>query len=72
MLLFNVFIQKYICFFTFVYNSLISVMPYKVHNERRSGTTAKTLISEIYYNVYNMIGWTPDRRKCVAVAILLA
>ena len=47
-------------------------MPYKVHNERRSGTTAKTLISEIYYNVYNMIGWTPDRRKCVAVAILLA
>ena len=42
----------------FVYNSLISVMPYKVYNELTGvGTTAKTLISVIYYNLYNMMEW---------------
>ena len=35
-------------------------MPYKVYNELPGvGTTAKTLIPVIYYNVYNMMGWTP-------------
>ena len=33
-------------------------MHYKVYNELPGvGTTAKTLISEIYYNVYNMMEW---------------
>ena len=50
----NIFILQ---IFAFVYNSLISVMPYKVYNELPGvGTTAKTLISVIYYNVYNMMG----------------
>ena len=35
-------------------------MPYKVYNELPGvGTTAKTLMFVIYYNVYNMMGWTP-------------
>lgn len=35
-------------------------MPYKVYNELPGvGATAKTLIPVIYYNVYNMMGWTP-------------
>ena len=35
-------------------------MPYKVYNELPGvDTTAKTIISVIYYNVYNMMGWTP-------------
>ena len=35
-------------------------MPYKVYNELpRVGTAAKTLKSVIYYNMYNMMGWTP-------------
>ena len=33
-------------------------MSYKVYNELPGvGTTAKTLIFEIYYNVYNMMEW---------------
>ena len=51
----NIFILQ---IFAFVYNSLISVMPYKVYNELPGvGTTAKTLISVIYYNVCNVIEW---------------
>ena len=35
-------------------------MPYKVYNELPGvGTTAKTLMFVICYNVYNMMGWTP-------------
>ena len=51
--------------FTFVYNSLISVIPYKVYNELPGvGNGAKSLISEIYHNVYNMIEWRhQDGRK---------
>ena len=42
--------------FIFVYNSLISVMSYKVYNELPGvGNGAKSLISEIYHNVYNII-----------------
>ena len=48
-------------------------MPYKVYNELPGvGTTAKTLMFVICYNVYNMMGWTPEGRKCAAVEILLA
>ena len=52
--------------FTFVYNSLISVMPYKVYNELPGvGTAAKkALKSVIYYNVHNMMEWRhQDGRK---------
>ena len=46
--------------FIFVYNSLISVMSYKVYNELPGvGNGGKTLKSVIYYNMYNMTGWTP-------------
>ena len=42
----------------FVYNSLISVMPYKVYNELPGvWAAAKTLISVIYYNMYNITKW---------------
>ena len=41
-------------------------MAYKVYNELTGvGTTAKTLISVIYYNVCNMMGCTP--RTCANV-----
>ena len=41
--------------FSFINNSLISVIPYKVYNEFTGvGNTAKTLISVIYYNVCNV------------------
>ena len=34
-------------------------MPYKVYNELTGvGTTAKALISEIYYNVYNIVEYS--------------
>ena len=43
----------------FVYNSLISVMPYKVYNELPGvWNGAKSLISEIYHNVYNMVEYS--------------
>ena len=52
----NIFILQ---IFAFVYNSLISVMPYKVYNELPGvWNGAKSLISVIYYkyyNVYNMM-----------------
>ena len=48
-------------------------MFYKVYNELPGvGTTAKTLISVIYYNVYNMMEWGTSTGKCAAVAILHA
>ena len=52
----------------FVYNSLISVMPYKVYNELPGvWAAAKTLISVIYYNMYNVTKWAQmvhqERRK---------
>ena len=58
----NVFILQ---IFIFVYNSLISVMPYKVYNELPGvWNGAKSLISEIYHNVYNMMEWGhQDGRK---------
>ena len=60
--------------FSFINNSLISVIPYKVYNEFTGvGNTAKTLISVIYYNVCNVIECRhQDGRKCASVAILLA
>ena len=49
----NIFVTQ---IFIFVYNSLISVMSYKVYNELPGvGNGAKSLISEIYHNVYNII-----------------
>lgn len=40
----------------FVYKYLISVMPYKVYNELPGvGNGAKSLISEIYHNRYNVM-----------------
>ena len=48
-------------------------MSYKVYNELPGvGNGAKSLISEIYHNVYNMMEWEPYGCKCAAVAILLA
>ena len=42
--------------FIFVYNSIISVMSYKVYNERPGvWNVAKSLISEIYHNVCNVM-----------------
>ena len=42
----------------FVYNSLISVMPYKVYNELPVVCmAAKTLKSVICYNMYNVTKW---------------
>ena len=42
------------------------MIPYKVYNELPGvGTTSKTLISVIYYNVCNMMGCTP--RTCANV-----
>lgn len=40
-------------------------MPYKVYNELPGvGNGAKSLISEIYHNVYNMMEWRhQDGRK---------
>ena len=44
--------------FIFVYNSLISVMSYKVYNKPPGvWNGAKSLISVIYYDVYNMMEW---------------
>ena len=49
----NIFVTQ---IFIFVCNSLISVMSYKVYNELPGvGNGAKSLISEIYHNVYNII-----------------
>ena len=61
--------------FIFVYNSLISVIPYKVYNELPGvGTTAKTLFSVIYYNVYNLTNLAQmvhqERRKGAPAATL--
>ena len=65
--------KQYIYILTFVCNSLISVMLYKIHNELPGvGTVAKSLISVILYNVCNAEWWAPDGRKCAAVAILHA
>lgn len=45
-----------IVLFTFVHNSLIFVMLYKVYNElHRVGAAAKTLILVMLYNVCNVI-----------------
>ena len=59
----------------FVYNSLISVMPYKVYNELPGvWAAAKTLISVIYYNMYNVIKWAQivyqERRKGAPAATI--
>ena len=53
-LLFNIQKHNVYVIFIFVYNSLISVMLYKIYNEL-SGVWngAKSLISEIYHNVYS-------------------
>lgn len=55
-LLFNISKQNIYVIFTSVYNSLISVMSYKIYNEPpEEGTAAKTLKSMIFYNVCNMM-----------------
>ena len=66
-------LSNIIVLFTFVYNSLISVIYYKVYNEPPGvGTATKILISVIYYNVYNVMGWAPGSRKGGTGAILHA
>ena len=51
----NIFILQ---MFSFINNSLISVMPYKAYNKPQEVCNgAKSLISVIYYNVYNMMEW---------------
>ena len=64
-------LSNIIVLFTFIYNSLISVIYYKVYNEPPGvGSATKTLISVIYYNVYNIMGWAPGGRKCGTGATL--
>ena len=48
-------------------------MPYKAYNKPPEVCNgAKSLISVIYYNVYNMMEWGTSTGKCAAVATLHA